>query len=206
MLLNHWLAFLAANLAVSLSPGPGALAVVNASLGGGLALGRKVVVGLQLALLVHLAVVAVGVGALVVASPLAFDLLRWCGAAYLAWLGVRQLLAARHPADPAMASQPLKRHVLLHGLLVNLSNPKSIVFAVALIPQFIDGTRPLLPQYALIGATMVTVDCLVMLGYAALAARLRPWFDDAFWVRVRLTVFGILFVALGAGLLLGTLR
>lgn len=201
MSLQLWLAFVAANLAISVSPGPGALAVVNASIAGGLRAGWQVVVGLQLALLTHLAIVAVGLGALLVASPGAFEILCWIGAAYLAWLGVSELASALRRADEAVGREAPRGSLLLHGLLVNLTNPKSIVFSLAFIPQFIVQDRSLPLQYTIIGVTMVALDSVVMSGYGLLAARLRAWLENPFWARIRRAIFGLIFLILGVGLL-----
>ncbi len=201
MSLQLWLAFLGANFAISVSPGPGALAVVNNSLAGGVRTAWRVVAGLQLALLTHLVIVAVGLGALLVASPAAFGVLRWAGAAYLAWLGLGQLIDAFRSPHDVVAGQSPREAPFMHGLLVNLTNPKSIVFSLAFIPQFVDYDQPLLLQYFIIGVTMVILDSFVMGGYALLAARLRPLLGDAFWGRVRRIFFGMVFMGLGLRLL-----
>lgn len=202
MTLQLWMAFLAINLMTSLAPGPSTMAVMNA----GLSHGPRAVwclVGLQLALLVQLLVVALGAGALLLASEMAFEVLRWGGAAYLIWLGGNQLFRACSPAQSKGVVPEVRRadSLLWHGMLVNFSNPKAVLFMAALVPQFIDGRQPLWPQYAVIAVTMCGVDSLIMGAYAALAARLRPWLEMPRLVRWRNMVFGSLFVVFGFVLL-----
>ena len=90
--------------------------------------------------------------------------------------------------------------LFMEGLLVNLTNPKAIIFIAALTPQFIDPARPQWPQFLIIGLTMCGVDTLVMSGYALLAARLRRWLHDASALKAQNRFFGGVFV--GAGVVL----
>ena len=200
MAFRVWLTFFIANLLLSLSPGPGALAAVNAGASHGARAGWKLVMGLQVALLIELSIVALGAGVLLTASATAFAVLRWVGALYLIWLGVRQLLLAwRPPAEPEQDARPVyARHELFwRGVLVNLTNPKSHVFMAALLPQFISPVEPLLPQYLTIAATMCGIDTLVMGGYALLASRLSVWLHEPHLVRWRNGLFGVAFIIFG---------
>lgn len=205
MTLHLWLAFCAANLLTSLSPGPGALAAVNAGLahGGRRALG--LVMGLQAALLLQLAVVGIGAGALLATSDTAFRLLRWLGAAYLAWLGLmqwREILVASNvglEGEKKAAADP-RQTLFRRGLLINLSNPKAVLFQAALVPHFIVADRALFPQYLIIALTMCTIDTAIMGLYAQLAHRLagrwraRQAMRPPFW---RPFLFGALFILFG---------
>lgn len=203
MELQIWATFFVVNLIASLTPGPGAVAAMNAGLAHGNRAGWRLVLGLQLALLLQLAVVALGAGALLLTSERTFALLRWGGAAYLVWLGLAQIHAAWRQEQAAVAvAEPWQQHELVwRGVLVNLSNPKAILFMAALVPQFIDMTRPLPGQYLVIAITMCGVDALVMGAYATLAARLRPWLHTPRLARWRNLCFGALFVLFGLVLL-----
>lgn len=202
MTLQLWMAFLAINLMTSLAPGPSTMAAMNAGLSHG-PRAAWCLLGLQLALLVQLLVVALGAGALLLASEMAFEVLRWGGAAYLIWLGGNQLFRGLFSEQDGGALPEDRRAdgLLWHGMLVNFSNPKAILFMAALVPQFIDGRQPLWPQYAVIAVTMCGVDTLIMGAYAALAARLRPWLEIPRLVRWRNMAFGSLFVIFGVVLL-----
>jgi len=173
MELQTWLAFFAACWVISLSPGAGAIASMSCGLQYGFWRGYWNALGLQIALAAQIAIVAAGVGAVLAASALAFTLIKWFGVAYLIYLGVKQwrALPADMSDDPAIRPIGKPLSLVLRGFLVNISNPKALVFMLAILPQFIDPTAPLLAQYLTIGATMVCVDLIVMAGYTGLASR-----------------------------------
>lgn len=169
---DMWLAFFAACWVISLSPGAGAIASMSSGLQVGLWRGYWNILGLQLALAVQILIVAAGVGAVLVASELVFNLIKWFGVLYLIYLAYRQWRQA--PQAIQAQAEPVQirsRALLVKGFLVNISNPKAIVFMLAVLPQFIDTAAPLLPQYALMLLTMISVDVLVMTGYTCLAAK-----------------------------------
>ena len=206
MELETWLGFLAASWIISLSPGAGAIASMSCGLQYGFWRGYWNALGLQIALVAQIAVVAAGLGAVLAASELAFTLIKWFGVAYLIYLGVKQWRA--QPADLADEStiRPIGKplSLMFRGFLVNISNPKALVFILAILPQFIDPAAPLLIQYVIIAATMVSVDLIVMAGYTGLAARvLRALKTPAQQRRLNRT-FASLFV--GAAGFLATLH
>lgn len=173
MSLETWLAFFAACWIISISPGAGAIASMSSGLQYGFWRGYWNAIGLQLALIVQIAVVAAGLGAVLATSALAFTLIKWFGVAYLVYLGIKQWRALpSNMADDATV-RPIGKPLALiaRGFLVNISNPKALVFMLAILPQFIDTHLPLVPQYAVIMATMVSVDMIVMAGYTGLASK-----------------------------------
>jgi homoserine/homoserine lactone efflux protein len=151
--------------------------------------------------MIQLAIVAVGLGALLTTSSLAFNIVKISGAAYLVWLGVQKWRAVPQEID-ADSAQLKPNALFIEGLLVNLTNPKAIVFIAALTPQFIDPSRPQWPQFLIIGLTMCGVDTVVMSCYALLATRLRHWLHDARSLKAQNRFFGGVFV--GAGVLLAS--
>ncbi|GAA5173922.1 LysE family transporter [Niveibacterium umoris] len=198
-----WLAFFAASWAISLSPGAGALSCMTAGLRYGYRRAVWNILGLQFGMLLLVAIVAMGLGALLVASQLAFDAIKWFGVAYLVWLGVQQWRAEPRPllADSNGEIVPARRRALvLRGFLVNASNPKGIVFMLAVLPQFIDPHASQAPQYLICAATLVAVDLIVMSGYALLASRVLAALRDPNHIRWTNRFFGTLFI--GVGLLL----
>lgn len=197
-----WLTFVVAALVIAVSPGPGAVLAMASGLRHGYRGALRAIAGLQTALLLQLAVVALGLGALLATSATAFVVVKVLGAAYLIWLGVQKWRAPVESIDEASAGgDPRSRRKLYaQGVLVNLTNPKAIVFMAALVPQFIVPTAPQWPQFLIIGATMVAVDVLVMSCYALLATRFRPLLRNPHALRVQNRVFGGLFV--GAGTML----
>ena len=206
MALQTWLAFLAACWVISLSPGAGAIASMSCGLQYGFARGYWNALGLQLGLVLQIAVIAAGVGAVLAASATAFTLIKWFGVLYLLYLAIKQWRALPSDITEETMVRPIGKPMALmfRGFLVNVSNPKALVFMLAVLPQFIDPHAPLVAQYVTIAATMVTVDLIVMAGYTGLAAKvLRLLRTPKQQRRVNRTFAG-LFVAAAA--LLATLR
>jgi homoserine/homoserine lactone efflux protein len=158
------------------------------------------IVGLQLGILFVLVIVAAGLGALLAASATAFEAVKWLGAAYLAWLGIQQWRARAAPVDPSIGNEAdgTPRRLMLRGFLVNATNPKGIVFMLAVLPQFIDPHAAQLPQYAICGGTLFFTDLVVMSGYTGLAARVLRALRDPAHIRWLNRTFGTLFIAAGA--------
>lgn len=194
---NMWLAFLAAAVVIAVSPGPGAVLSMATGLRHGYAVALRAILGLQTALLIQLAIVVLGLGAVLAASATAFLAVKIAGAAYLIWLGVRKWRAPVELLDDGAEAREV-RGVYLQGLLVNLTNPKAIVFMVALVPQFIDPQLPQWPQFFIIAATMVGTDMVVMSCYALLAGRCRRWLRSPRMMKAQNRVFGGMFVAAGS--------
>jgi len=198
-----WLAFLSASLAISLSPGPGAFASMAAGLRNGFLRGYWVVVGLQLGILALLAVVAAGVGALIVSSPAAFEILRWTGVAYLFWLAWGQWRSdGSLESLTAGNGRQRRRELIARGFLVDATNPKGLLFFFAVVPQFLEPDLALGPQYATIAATVIAVDMTVMAGYTYLAARAMHWLESPRRVRWVSRGFSLLFILTATSLAL----
>lgn len=196
MSLSLWFGFLLAAILIAVTPGPGAVVSMSTGVRYGYWSALSVILGLQAAILVHLIIVAVGLGALLASSELAFNIVKVLGAAYLVWLGVQKWRAPIVAVDQGV--EPLCRQGLfLQGLLVNLTNPKAIVFIGALVPQFINPLEPQLPQYLLIAATLCLTDICVMSGYAFAADSLGRWLHDPKAIRTQNCLFGALFVSAG---------
>ncbi|WP_397450532.1 LysE family transporter [Pseudomonas sp. NA-150] len=173
MLLETWLAFFAACWVISLSPGAGAIASMSCGLQYGFWRGYWNALGLQLALVLQIAIVAAGLGAVLATSAMAFNAIKWFGVLYLVYLAVKQWRALPSVMSTDSDVRPIGRPLTLvmRGFLVNISNPKALVFMLAILPQFVDPHQPLLAQYLIICATMVAVDLTVMAGYTGLASR-----------------------------------
>ncbi|MGB0128643.1 MAG: LysE family transporter [Rhodocyclaceae bacterium] len=204
MSIETWIAFFAASWLISLSPGPGAISCMAAGMRYGYRAGLWNILGLQLGIVLLVAIVAVGLGALLAASTLAFAAVKWLGVAYLIWLGIQQWRAVPTAVAPAQEDARRPRELLLRGFLINASNPKGIVFMAAVLPQFIDPAASQWPQYAAAAATLVVTDLVVMSGYTLLASRLLGALRNPTHVRRSQKLFGAGFV--GAGLLLAGFR
>jgi homoserine/homoserine lactone efflux protein len=201
--LNVWLAFLVASCVIAVSPGSGAVLSMSHGLSYGVRRTTATIVGLQLGLAVILLVAGLGVGAVLTASATAFTVIKVVGACYLLWLGWRQWRAPVAKIDgnaQEAASEPdlTAPQRVLRGFLTNVTNPKGIVFMAAVLPQFIQPTRPLWLQLLVLLATTVMVDVTVMHGYAWLAARLQGVLRSVRARRAQNRVFGGVLMAMGA--------
>ncbi|MFN3987527.1 MAG: homoserine/homoserine lactone efflux protein [Rhodocyclaceae bacterium] len=198
MSFNVWLAFLVASVVIAVTPGPGAVLSIATGLRHGYVGAVRAIFGLQSALLIQLLVVALGLGAVLAASSTAFLFLKVAGAAYLIYLGVRKWRAPAEDLDEQSVPERRGRGFFLQGLLVNLTNPKALIFIVALVPQFVTPDLPQAPQFAIIATTMVMTDFVVMSCYALLAGRCRAWLHSPRMLKAQNRVFGGLFVGAGA--------
>ncbi|MGE8111539.1 LysE family transporter [Pseudomonas sp. NPDC086566] len=206
MSMEVWLGFFAACWVISLSPGAGAIASMSSGLQYGFWRGYWNALGLQLGLVMQIAIIAAGVGAILAASATAFQLIKWFGVGYLVYLAYKQWRALPMDMTDESAVRPIGKPLSLvfRGFLVNVSNPKALVFMLAVLPQFINPHAPLLPQYIAITVTMVSVDMLVMAGYTGLASRvLRLLRTPKQQKRLNRTFAGLF---IGAATFLATLR
>jgi homoserine/homoserine lactone efflux protein len=197
-----------AGVLISFTPGAGAINTMSNSLTSGFRRSIWGILGQQAALVVHVVIVALGVGVLVASSPVAFNVIRYAGAAYLVYLGIRQFLS-KPDLDQERAAAPPGIEpawsMFRRGLWVNLLNPKAIVFFLAFMPQFIRPEQPLLAQYLVLTATVVAIDILVMWFFFALAAKsFRRFTHDARGQKTLSRIFGVLFV--GVGILLALIH
>ncbi len=157
-------------------------------------------------------VVGFGLGALIAASSVAFAAVKWLGVAYLLFLGVQQWRAPAKPLVVSSAADPLPGNrarvaastLILRGWMINAVNPKGTLFLLAVVPQFLDLSRPLGLRYFVIGATVGFTDLVVMAGYTALAAKVLHMLKTPSQMRLLNRVFGSLFVA--AAVLLATFK
>jgi homoserine/homoserine lactone efflux protein len=177
MAFDVWLAFIGAAILIAVSPGVGAIQSMAVGLTHGVRRGYWSILGLETGLMLQLTLVAVGLGAAVASSIVAFNVIKWIGVAYLAYLAVRQWRSVttdlREQVGKSVDGGRLS--LVVRGFLINTTNPKGLVFFLAVLPQFVVPTAPLLPQYLAIGATMVAVDLVVMGLYTGLAVRLVEW-------------------------------
>ncbi len=144
------LAFVPAALALNLTPGADMMFSLAQGARGGARAGWAASGGIAAGCMVHVTLAGLGLGALVARYPVAFDAIRWAGAAYLLWLAWRTLTAVQGGARPAVAPARAFRD----GLLVNLTNPKVILFILAFVPQFVNVAAPVLPQFLILGAVL----------------------------------------------------
>lgn len=170
-----WLAFVAASIALLLIPGPTVLLVLSYAISQGKRVALATVAGVALGDFIAMSASLAGLGALVLASATLFVALKWIGAAYLIYLGVKLLKSAPNASmgDLEKVTNTEASRVFGHATAVTALNPKSIVFFIAFVPQFIAVNSPLLPQFAILITTFVALAAINALAYALLADKLR---------------------------------
>jgi len=195
---HRYLAFLGVMTVMAVTPGPANLFAVATGMARGKRAALAGVVGMNAATLVWFGAAALGLGALVIAFPLAFRIIAVVGALYVAWLGIKALIAAFKPIDgtgPSAAATVTpeivtpERSAILDGFMVQIANPKAVLFFTAVLPPFIDIERAIVPQLMLFALATIGMDLMSMsaygLGGAALARRMgRPAFRRGFGLAV----------------------
>ena len=201
---NTLLLFMTAALALNVTPGPDMLYVVARSVGDGRAAGVISSLGIAAGSIVHTLAVALGLAGLLRAVPIAFEIVKWGGAGYLIWLGVRALRGRAGPADQVAVTPASMRAVFAPGMLTNLLNPKVALFFLAFLPQFVDPERgPVALQIISLGLLFNTSGTLVNVLVAVLASGAGAWSRRRFGESVMLRrVTGVLFIGLGVRLAL----
>ncbi|MGD8174042.1 homoserine/homoserine lactone efflux protein [Vibrio sp. TRT 21S02] len=196
--LHVWFAYVVTAIVFSLAPGSGTVNSISNGLSYGTRKSLAAIVGLQIGLAIHIMLVGAGIGALVAKSALAFTIIKWVGAAYLVWLGIQKWRDHSSLSATASDNYLSGRTLMKKAILINLTNPKSIVFLVALFPQFIDPAGDQLVQLLILGITTVIIDAFVMLGYTSLASQMGRFIrSDRIMARIN-KVFGSMFVGCGA--------
>jgi threonine/homoserine/homoserine lactone efflux protein len=204
MNLHTWWLFFATVFVLSGTPGPNMLHVMTRSVSFGVRRSVLAMAGCLLAVLLVLVASAAGLGAVLLAAPQVFEILRYLGAAYLIWLGIKAWRSEEAPLDvgqPAVSASMSNMQLFRGGLLIGLSNPKLLLFATAFFPQFVVQGQPQWPQFALLVATFAACElfwyAVYGLGGGSLRRHLarptlRRWFDR---------VTGAIFVGFGVLLL-----
>jgi threonine/homoserine/homoserine lactone efflux protein len=196
-----WGLFVVASIVLLLTPGPAVLFIVARSVAQGRSAGLVSVLGIHLGTIVHIVAAAVGLSALVVSSALAFAIVKYLGAAYLIWIGIRTLLAKDpEPQAVEIPDEPLRR-VFRDGFVVNLFNPKTAIFFLAFLPQFVDPARGAVHwQIIALGFTFMGLGMLSDAMFALIAGaageflrrnrrflRLQRWFAGTSFIGLGIT-------------------
>ncbi|EEX95509.1 homoserine/homoserine lactone efflux protein [Vibrio orientalis CIP 102891 = ATCC 33934] len=196
--MHVWLAYVVTAIVFSLAPGSGTVNSISNGLSYGTRRSLAAIAGLQVGLAIHIMLVGAGIGALVAQSALAFSVIKWVGAAYLIWLGIQKWRDRSSITMADAGSQLSSMNLMRKAILINLTNPKSIVFLVALFPQFIDPAKDQLTQLLVLGVTTVFIDAVVMLGYTSLASQMGRFIrSDKIMSKIN-KVFGSMFMGCGA--------
>ena len=198
MSLELYLAFVGATAVLILMPGPNVALIVANSVAHGMRYGLVTVAGTSSAMVVQLALTVIGMTTILAVMADWFEWLRWIGVAYLIYLGLQ---AWRAPAVDLTRAPPQPRSsraIFLRGFLVSMTNPKTLLFYGAFLPQFVSAEASLVPQLVLLSATFLCVAVLLDSAWALLASRFRAALAVNGKLRNRLT--GSLLIGAGAGL------
>ncbi|MES2072250.1 MAG: LysE family transporter [Pseudomonadota bacterium] len=211
---HTWITYFLACWLIAISPGSGAVLSMSHGLAYGVKKASGTILGLQLGGMLLLFIAGAGVGSILLASATAFLVVKTVGALYLIYSGISQWRAKVEvaPAAPATVAAPVAgasrvqvavpalRSRILQGFLTNATNPKGIIFMVAVLPQFISAEQALLPQLLILAVTMCAVDLIVMHGYAFAAATMQGLFRNARAVKKQNRFFGGVLMAVGTAL------
>jgi len=201
---TYWL-YVLTEIALSLSPGPAVLLVVACGLGQGARRSLWAALGILAANAFYFAVSASALGAALVASPLFFTAIKWAGAAYLVYLGVSAIFGKHSPLTVSTAvagGRSSPRALFLSGLTLQLANPKTLIFFVAILPQFVDARLPIGAQMLWLAAGSIIPEFFILAGYGFLASRAQHLATDPRFARWTDRVAGTLVLA-AAALVLG---
>jgi threonine/homoserine/homoserine lactone efflux protein len=192
--LHTFLIFAAASAAFVAVPGPSVIYIVSRSLAEGRTAGIVSALGIQTGGLVHVLAAAVGVSALLASSAVAFSVVKYAGAAYLIYLGVRKFLEGDEPI-PEEGVRAGRRRLYTQGVVVNTLNPKTALFFLAFLPQFVDPDRAVAPQVLALGVLFLAIATLSDSTYAIVAGSVRGWLGERRKALAR--VSGCSYVGLG---------
>lgn len=201
MSLHLWWLYVTAVFLISATPGPNMLHVMTQSIAHGPRKATVTMAGLMSAVLLCLIASALGLGALLKASPMLFAVLRYAGVAYLIWLGLKAWRAPIVDGGNGAASAMPASKLYGTALLTGLSNPKLIIFAAALFPQFLDTARPFTEQLAILVASFIVIESFWYGVYALGGMKLKRWLEPANRQRLFNRGTGVLFIGFGGALL-----
>lgn len=208
MSLNSWLFFSGTETLLCLTPGPAVLFVLSYGLARGGRASLWANAGILAGNAFYFGLSAVGLGAVLLASHEVFTIIKYLGAAYLVYVGVRTILGAglALQVDGVARAATEDWRTLTRGFALQAANPKALIFFVALLPQFIDANRAVAPQVLILGVTSVIIEFFVLAAYGYLAARAATIAREPRFVAVTNRVSGSMLVAAGAGIPLSTER
>ncbi|EOY2075489.1 LysE family translocator [Vibrio alginolyticus] len=201
MQIDTWIFYTLAILVLTASPGPSSLLCLSKGVSSGFRIAFMTALGSLSAITSILTLSFTGLGVVIASSELVFNIIKWCGAAYLIWLGIQALRSSQRDFNK-MATTQSSATAFTSGFIVGASNPKAIVFFTALFPQFIEPSAPLLAQYAIFASTFVIFELSWLTFYALLGVKASDWLFVAGRAKLFNRLTGGVFI--GAGVMLST--
>jgi len=195
MQFDIWLTMFLASLAISISPGAGAVVSMNYGLKYGLKKSYPAIFGLQIGYLIQTFIVVIGLGAIIAKSLMIFTIIKWVGVAYLVYLGLSKIFEKVEIVDDNehLNNYDAKK-AFISASLINLTNIKATVFLVAFIPQFLDPSISIWLQFIIIGVTLSAVDIFVMTGYSSMASKLKFLIKDVKAMKIQNRITGMFLI------------
>lgn len=200
MLPSNLSLFIAAALALVLTPGPAVIYIITRSVDQGRRAGLVSMLGIEVGNLFHVVAAALGVSAILMSSALAFEIVKYLGAAYLIYLGIRKLMTpVKQPTEVVLGEEKSLWRIFSQGAVVAILNPKTALFFLAFLPQFVDSAKGQVPlQTLLLGLIVVGLAVVTDSGYALLAGTVGNWLKMSAWYgRFQRYVAGGVYVGLG---------
>ena len=193
-----WTLYAAAYLVVSLTPGPAVLFVTSQSAWRGRRAGLAAALGIESANVVFWILTALGLATLITASHAVFLTVKWIGVLYLAWLGYQAIAGSFKARDLVEKPERAVSNAFRDAFVVGMSNPKALLFFVALVPQFVDPTQAALPQVTILALSGLCIDFSIIAGYALAAGSFRRMLENSAVKRWYDRGVGGLFIGLAA--------
>lgn len=181
MTFDTLLIFFITTLVIVVTPGAAAIAAASQGASNGASRALAGVVGIASANVVYFILSAIGIASLIIASNVAFSIIKWAGVVYLIWLGLTALLSSGGVIRVEQRAQSASLYRLAaHGFVIEFANPKALLYFSAILPQFIDISAPILPQLLLMGGITLLIDLTIYSGYAFMGdmvtrGGLKPW-------------------------------
>lgn len=202
MSIDYYRAYLGVSAALILAPGPSILLIVSNAIAGGVRRGLTTVAGTSAAMIIQLAVAGGGVTSLMMVLSAWLGYIQWAGIIYLCWIGLQSW---RHAGENDLVAAPRAVSAFGQGFLVSLTNPTTLLFFAAFLPQFVDPSRPTAPQTFTLCATFWGMALVFDSGYALFAGRARGLFERPGRARLRGRICGVIMLAAGMVLALARL-
>lgn len=203
--LNVYITLLLASIAISISPGAGAVVSMNYGLKYGLKKSYSAILGLQLGLLTQTFIVVIGLGAIISQSVILFSIIKWVGVLYLIYLGLTKIFEkVQITQDGEQIEDYNSKKAFVTATFINLTNPKATVFLVAFIPQFLNPNESYWLQFLIIATTLCAVDIIVMTGYSSMASKLKFLIKDVKAMKIQNRITGSFLIL--AALLMSTAK
>lgn len=202
MSFDTWLLFCITEFVLCLSPGPAVLYVLSQGLGSGFRASVAANSGIVFGNTIYFVVSATGLGAILVASENIFFVAKWVGTVYLVWLGINYLISK--PYELAVEkSRGRSLYKIFHGgLILQLANPKNIVFFMAILPQFISIEHSVPMQILILGVSSVIIEVSILLFYGALGSKIEKWARDKDWNSGLSKISGVALICVGISIAL----